>query len=125
MVCDNRWVILGIDHVQIAAPPGCEAQARWFFGSVLGITELEKPAELAKRGGCWFQCGDQQLHIGVEQDFQPARKAHPAFRVRYLISLKTRLNVYAIAFREDNANPEAKRIFVDDPWGNRLEFMEG
>jgi catechol 2,3-dioxygenase-like lactoylglutathione lyase family enzyme len=118
-------VILGIDHVQIAAPAGCEAQARWFFGSVLGMTELEKPAELAQRGGCWFQCGEQQLHIGVEQDFHPAKKAHPAFRVRYLISLKTRLNTYAISFREDNANPEVKRIFVDDPWGNRLEFVEG
>jgi catechol 2,3-dioxygenase-like lactoylglutathione lyase family enzyme len=117
-------VILGIDHVQLAAPPGCEAQARWFFGSVLGMEEVEKPADLAARGGCWFRCGDQQLHIGVEQDFQPAKKAHPAFRVRYLISLKTRLNAYAIAFREDNANPEVNRIFVDDPWGNRLEFME-
>ena len=123
-VCDNRWVIQGIDHVQLAAPPGCEARARWFFGEVLGMTELEKPEELARRGGCWFAAGDQQLHIGVEQDFRPALKAHPAFRVKYMIVLKTRLNSYKIAFREDDANPGVKRIFVDDPWGNRLEFVE-
>jgi len=123
-LCDNCWVIQGIDHVQLAAPPGCEPQARWFFGEVLGMTELEKPEELARRGGCWFACGDQQLHIGVESDFRAAKKAHPAFRVRSLISLKTRLNAYKIAFREDESNPEVKRIFVEDPWGNRLEFVE-
>ena len=117
-------MIQGIDHVQLAAPPGCEPQARWFFGEVLGMQELEKPEELARRGGCWFAAGDQQLHIGVENGFQPAKKAHPAFRVRYLISLKTRLNAYKIAFREDESKPEVKRIFVEDPWGNRLEFVE-
>jgi catechol 2,3-dioxygenase-like lactoylglutathione lyase family enzyme len=117
-------VILGIDHVQLAAPPGCEQQARWFFGEVLGMHELEKPEELARRGGCWFQCGNQQLHIGVEQDFRPALKAHPAFRVKYLILIKTSLSSYKIPFREDNADPEVKRIFVEDPWGNRLEFLE-
>jgi catechol 2,3-dioxygenase-like lactoylglutathione lyase family enzyme len=120
----NPVVILGIDHVQIAAPPGCEEKARWFFGEVLGMTELEKPPELAKRGGCWFQCGTQQLHIGVEQEFQPARKAHPAFTVRYIISLKARLSGSKIRFRDDDANPEVKRIFADDPWGNRLEFVQ-
>jgi len=117
-------VILGLDHVQIAAPPGCEAQARWFFGEVLGMRELAKPAELARRGGCWFACGSQQLHIGVEPGFQPAKKAHPAFRVKNMIVIKTRLNSYRVPFREDEANPSVKRIFVEDPWGNRLEFVE-
>jgi catechol 2,3-dioxygenase-like lactoylglutathione lyase family enzyme len=117
-------VILGIDHVQLAAPHGCEEKARWFFGEVLGMTELPKPPELAKRGGCWFQCGSQQLHIGVEQDFQPAKKAHPAFNVRYILALTTRLSASKIPFRDDEANPEVKRIFVDDPWGNRLEFVQ-
>ena len=117
-------MILGIDHVQLAAPAGCEAKARWFFGEVLGMTELPKPPALEKRGGCWFACGTQQLHIGVEPDFQPAKKAHPAFRVKYMIVLKTRLNSYRIPYRDDEANPGVKRIFVNDPWGNRLEFVE-
>lgn len=123
-LCDNRLVILGIDHVQIAAPAGCERQARWFFGEVLGMEELEKPPELKKRGGCWFRCGAQQLHIGVEENFRPAQKAHPALRVKSMIVLKTTLNSYKIPFREDTANPAVKRIFLDDPWGNRLELVE-
>jgi catechol 2,3-dioxygenase-like lactoylglutathione lyase family enzyme len=117
-------VIVGIDHVQIAAPRGCERQARWFFGEILGMEELEKPPELAKRGGCWFRCGTQQLHIGVEEDFRPAKKAHPALRVKSMVILKTALNSYKIPFREDKANPSVKRIFVEDPWGNRLEMVE-
>src|SRR4051812_50082480 len=75
--------IVGIDHVQVAAPPGCESDARRFYGGLLGLEELEKPAPLAGRGGVWFALGDagQQLHVGVEQDFAPARKAHPALVV--------------------------------------------
>jgi len=103
---------------------GCEEKARWFFGEVLGLKELPKPAELAKRGGCWFQCGAQQLHIGVEQDFAPAKKAHPAFAVDDLDELKQRLRTHNVAFDDDFANPEVRRIFIEDPWGNRLEFVE-
>ncbi len=88
------------------------------------MEELDNPPELKQRGGCWFRCGTQQLHIGVEQDFRPAKKAHPALRVKSMIVLKTTLNSYKIAFREDTANPAVKRIFVDDPWGNRLELVE-
>ena len=88
------------------------------------MPELTKPPELAKRGGCWFQCTDQQLHIGVEKDFQPAKKAHPAFKVADVAALKQRLLANGIASRDDDANPGVKRIFVDDPWGNRLEFVE-
>jgi catechol 2,3-dioxygenase-like lactoylglutathione lyase family enzyme len=117
-------VITGIDHVQLAAPARCEEKARWFFGDVLGMRELPKPPELAKRGGCWFQCGQQQLHIGVEKDFAPARKAHPAFAVSDLEELKGKLTATGIAFRDDDSNPGVKRIFVEDPWGNRLEFVE-
>jgi catechol 2,3-dioxygenase-like lactoylglutathione lyase family enzyme len=116
--------ILGIDHVQLAAPAGCEEKARWFFGEVLGMQELPKPSDLAKRGGCWFQCGRQQLHIGVEKDFAPAKKAHPAFAVSAIDALKVRLGENGVKYRDDVSNPGVKRIFAEDPWGNRLEFVE-
>jgi len=117
-------MILGIDHVQLAAPAGCEERARWFFGKVLGMKELPKPAELAKRGGCWFQCGQQQLHIGVEAGFAPAKKAHPAIAVSDLGQLKQELRDNGLEFQDDESNPAVRRIFADDPWGNRLEFVE-
>ncbi len=117
---------LGIDHVQLAAPPGCEAAARTFFGEVLGLTELPKPAALAVRGGLWFKCGAQQIHIGIEKDFRPAKKAHPALRLRDEVSieaLKARLNAAGIATRDDHEIDGAARFFAEDPWGNRLEFV--
>jgi catechol 2,3-dioxygenase-like lactoylglutathione lyase family enzyme len=116
----------GIDHVQLAAPPRCEAEARRFFGDLLGLTELLKPAALAVRGGLWFECGSQQIHIGVEPDFRPAKKAHPAFRLRdetALEVLKARLLAAGIATREDGEIEDAARFFAEDPWGNRLEFV--
>ena len=116
--------IIGIDHVQLAAPLGCEEKARWFFGEVLGMQELPKPAELSKRGGCWFKCGRQQLHIGVEKDFAPAKKAHPAFAVNDIDELKSRLSQRGVTVHDDEANPGVKRTFAEDPWGNRLEFVE-
>jgi len=84
-------VITRIDHIQLAAPKGSEPAAREFYGSILGLPEIEKPVSLRARGGCWFQCGDQQLHIGVELDFHPARKAHPAFGVSDLVRLREAL----------------------------------
>ena len=81
----------GIDHVQLAAPPGCEAEARRFFGGLLGLEEVEKPESLRARGGVWFRVGAQQLHVGVEQEFAPARKAHPAFAVSGYDELVARL----------------------------------
>ena len=81
MFSEVNSLIVRIDHIQMAAPKGCESAAREFYGSILGLAEIEKPASLRGRGGCWFQCGDQQLHIGVESPFQPAKKAHPAFAV--------------------------------------------
>ena len=116
--------IAEIDHVQLAGPPGCEERARRFFGEILGMEELPKPPALQARGGVWFRCGAHQLHIGIEKEFRPARKAHPAFRVEDLKALRTRLRASGIAFQEDDLLPGADRIYVDDPFGNRLEFLE-
>jgi catechol 2,3-dioxygenase-like lactoylglutathione lyase family enzyme len=113
-----------IDHVQIAAPQGCEEAARDFYGILLGLKEIEKPAVLRARGGCWFQCGAQQLHIGVEHDFRPARKAHPAFAVFNLDKLRQDLIDRRIAVVDDNDLPGERRFYAEDPWGNRLEFMQ-
>jgi catechol 2,3-dioxygenase-like lactoylglutathione lyase family enzyme len=117
-------MVVRIDHVQLAAPKGCEAAAREFYGSILGLREIEKPASLRARGGCWFQCGEQQLHIGVESTFQPAKKAHPAFAVSNLEELRGLLVVHAIRITDDDALPGARRFYAEDPWGNRLEFLE-
>jgi catechol 2,3-dioxygenase-like lactoylglutathione lyase family enzyme len=113
-----------IDHIQIAAPRGCEAAARDFYGSVLGLKEIEKPPILAARGGCWFECGSQQVHIGVEENFQPARKAHPAFAVSDLDELRRTLLARSVPIVEDENLPGTRRFYAEDPWGNRLEFVE-
>ncbi len=116
----------GIDHVQLAAPPQCENAGRRFFGELLGLVELPKPPTLAVRGGLWFQCGAQQIHIGVEQNFRPATKAHPALRLvdeATLELLKTRLEAAGIPTRVDREVNDVARFFAQDPWGNRLEFV--
>jgi catechol 2,3-dioxygenase-like lactoylglutathione lyase family enzyme len=105
-----------IDHVQVAAPPGCEADARAFYGGVLGLREVEKPESLRGRGGVWFE----QLHVGVEEDFRPARKAHPAFRVDDLDALAARIGDVTW----DDALPGVRRFYASDPFGNRLEFIQ-
>ena len=104
-----------LDHVQVAAPPGCEQEARAFYGGVLGLREIEKPTSLAARGGVWFE----QLHVGVEEDFRPARKAHPAFVVDDLDALAARIGHVVW----DDAIPGVRRFYAADPWGNRLEFV--
>jgi len=106
---------LGIDHVQLAAPPGCEAAARKFYVEILGMAELPKPAALQRRGG---------IHIGVQVDFTPATKAHPAIRVLDMTALRARLNAHKIELIEDDALPGLDRFYVHDPFGNRLEFVE-
>ena len=117
--------VTGIDHVQVAAPPGCEGDARAFYGDLLGLDEVVKPAGLAGRGGCWFRVGGQELHVGVEESFAPARKAHPGFVVDDLDALRERLAGAGIEVRGDTSLPDARRFFVADPFGNRLEFRQG
>lgn len=116
----------GLDHVQLAAPENCEAEARAFFGELLGWDEIPKPEPLRARGGVWFQCGPHQVHIGVQKDFTPAKKAHPAFLVRNLAALRAHLLLHRIAVIDDEARAEEdiERIYVNDPFGNRIEFME-
>jgi catechol 2,3-dioxygenase-like lactoylglutathione lyase family enzyme len=113
-----------LDHLQIAAPPGCEEAAREFYGEILGLQEIEKPESLRSRGGCWFSCGSQQLHLGVERDFRPAKKAHPAFVAEDFDELRHELSARGINVVEDNSVPGVRRFFAEDPWGNRLEFVE-
>ena len=117
--------ILSIDHVQIAMPTGDEDRARAFYVGVLGFTEIPKPGELAKRGGTWFQSQNVQLHLGVESDFRPARKAHPAFIVSDLDGLLAK--VKDAGYETDTSQPPLdgyKRAHVFDPFGNRIELME-
>lgn len=106
-----------IDHVQVAAPPNCEEKARAFYGGVLGLREVEKPEALRARGGVWFE----HLHVGVEEDFRPARKAHPAFVVEDLDALAARIG----EVEWDDAVPGVWRFYANDPFGNRLEFVQG
>lgn len=113
-----------IDHIQIAAPTGCEAAAREFYGSLLGLREIEKPLSLRARGGCWFQCGEQQFDIGVESNFQPAKKAHPAFVASDLAKLRESIRAQAAKITEDDSLPGSRRFYAEDPWGNGVEFLE-
>jgi catechol 2,3-dioxygenase-like lactoylglutathione lyase family enzyme len=117
--------VLGIDHVQVAAPPGCEPAARAFYGDLLGLEELPKPAALQARGGCWFRAGEQELHVGVEQEFAPARKAHPGLVVDDLAAVRARLEAAGHETTEDAQTiPGAVRAYVHDPFGNRLELRQ-
>lgn len=116
--------VKSLDHVQLAMPPGREAEARAFYQDALGIPEVAKPANLAKRGGCWFERGPLKLHLGVESDFRPARKAHPALIVEDLASLSAALGKAGFPVRTDEPLAGFARVYVDDPFGNRIELME-
>jgi len=116
--------IVGIDHVLIAMPPGEEASARAFYVDVLQLEEKVKPPALAARGGAWFTNGTIEVHLGVEKDFQPARKAHPAFVVRDLQGFIVRARHHGCEIAEDEPLPGYARIFIYDPFGNRLELIE-
>jgi catechol 2,3-dioxygenase-like lactoylglutathione lyase family enzyme len=113
-----------LDHVQLAMPPGGEERAREFYQGLLGIPEIPKPADMAQRGGCWFERGALKVHLGVEQEFRPARKAHPGFIVSDLRTLATRCRAAGYALTEGPSLPGYARIFVHDPFGNRIELME-
>ena len=116
--------VMLLDHVQLAMPAGREAEARAFYQGALGIPEVKKPANLAKRGGCWFERGALKIHLGVEADFRPARKAHPALIVADLGSLSAALGKAGHPVRTDEPLEGYNRVFVDDPFGNRIELME-
>ena len=113
-----------IDHVQLAAPKNSEREARYFYGKILGLTEIPKPDNLAKRGGVWFELGGQQLHIGIQLDFFPAKKAHPAFEISNIHTLREKLLKNNIQVIEDEPLEGAKRFYTNDPFGNRIEFLE-
>lgn len=115
--------IRSIDHVQVAIPRGSEDPARAFYGDLLGLAEVPKPAELAGRGGAWFELGDVKVHLGVEDDFRPARKAHVAFRVDSVRQLAIDAAAAGYEVKDDDPIDGVDRIFVFDPFGNRLEFQ--
>lgn len=115
--------ILGIDHVQLAMPAGREEEARGFYAGLLEIPERPKPAELAKRGGVWFENDSVKVHLGVEADFRPARKAHPALLVHGLGVMIARLRGAGVEVFDDEVQGR-HRVYVFDPFGNRLELIE-
>ena len=116
--------LLAIHHVQLAMPEGCEDQARGFYRDLLGLLEVEKPANLAARGGCWFEQEGVRVHLGVEQDFAPARKAHSAFLVTDLAALVARLSAAGRPVTKDQPLAGYDRCYVADPFGNRIELMQ-
>ena len=116
--------VCGIDHVQLAMPSGGEQLARRFYGGVLGLIEVPKPPNLVARGGCWFQCGPLQLHLGVEADFRPAKKAHPALLVTNLAELLKALPAAGFEVQRDSEPVQGlDRAFTTDPFGNRIELI--
>ncbi|AFZ65884.1 VOC family protein [Deinococcus peraridilitoris] len=118
-------MIVGLDHVQVCAPAGCEEAARTFFGTFLELPELRKPAPLRPHGGAWFGLPDgRQVHVGVEQAFAPARKAHPCLRCDDLEALTRRAEQFGVACEPDD-RLEQRRVYLADPWGNRWEVVEG
>ena len=117
-------MLSAVDHVQLAAPPGSEDALRTYYQDVLGMTEIPKPPALAARGGCWFAHGSVQLHLGIEADFRPARKAHPGLRVTGIEAYAARLAERGATVVWDDNLPGHRRFYSEDPVGNRLEFLE-
>ena len=123
--CEDVIVPVGsIDHVQLAMPAGGEELARWFYGELLGLPEIPKPEHLARRGGCWFESPTVKIHLGVEADFRPARKAHPALLVTELATLVRQLQDAGVETVVDEPLVGYHRVYVYDPFGNRLELLE-
>lgn len=117
--------IVALDHVQVAMPRGQEDAARQFYSGVLGLPEIPKPSTLAVRGGVWFQCGLLQVHLGVESDFRPAKKAHPAFVVDDLAVLAKSLEERGLVVQSDVEQVDGgMRLFTEDPFGNRIELIQ-
>jgi catechol 2,3-dioxygenase-like lactoylglutathione lyase family enzyme len=118
------FAVQALDHVQLAIPPGGEGASRRFWVEALGMTEVCKPPHLAARGGCWFESGPLRLHLGVDRDFHPAKKAHPALIVVGMSALRARLEAAGFATDDDEPLEGYDRFYVDDPFGNRIEFLE-
>lgn len=116
--------IVGLHHVQLAIPEGEEAKAVAFYEGLLGIPQVQKPSHLEPRGGCWFELGVVRLHLGVEEDFRPAKKAHPALLVDDLSTMKQHLAKAGVEVADDEPLPGYKRFYAYDPFGNRLELLE-
>jgi catechol 2,3-dioxygenase-like lactoylglutathione lyase family enzyme len=114
-----------LDHVQIAAPPGSEAQARAFYGELLGLEEIPKPEPMRASGGVWFRLGAQQLHVGIQDPFAPARKAHPGLRTdrAELDAIAARLADAGVPVDWDERYPGVRRFYTADPFGNRIELL--
>jgi catechol 2,3-dioxygenase-like lactoylglutathione lyase family enzyme len=117
-------MIVGVDHVQLAMPAGREDDARGFYEGLLGLPEVPKPPHLAKRGGAWFENGQVKIHLGVDSEFRAARKAHPGLLVDNLRALVVRLRGAGILVIDDQPLAGCDRVYVDDPFGNRLELLE-
>ncbi|GGY72163.1 glyoxalase [Streptomyces olivaceoviridis] len=117
-------MLVAVDHVQLAAPSGAEDMLRSYYADVLGMTEVPKPPALAARGGCWFEAGSVRLHLGIQRDFRPARKAHPGLRVRDIEAYAARLTAKGAEVTWDDDLPGHRRFYSQDPVGNRLEFLE-
>jgi len=115
--------ITALDHVQLAMPASGESQARHFYKALLELPEVEKPEPLASRGGCWFGNDNLQIHLGVEENFSPAKKAHPALRVREIEVLAEKLSDAGFDVKWDDSVPHVKRFYCSDPFGNRIEFL--
>lgn len=118
------WIFEGFHHVQLAMPPGGEAQATVFYVDVLGLQQRDKPAHLLARGGCWFRGGSVELHLGVEDGFKASAKAHPALRVRGLPGVRDALERAGVAVEDDTQLDGHDRWYVRDPFGNRIELIE-
>jgi catechol 2,3-dioxygenase-like lactoylglutathione lyase family enzyme len=120
----NGFEVVGIHHVQLAMPPGGEDDAESFYSGVLGLPRVAKPSALAGRGGCWFRGSGVEVHLGVEEDFRPARKAHPALRVTGLQQLRRRLEEAGAVITEEPPLDGWTRLHTVDPFGNRIELIE-
>jgi catechol 2,3-dioxygenase-like lactoylglutathione lyase family enzyme len=118
------FAVIGLDHVQLAMPPAAEAEAEAFYAGLLGFVRQPKPEPMASRGGCWFTSGAVALHLGVEEEFRPARKAHPALVVRDLAGLTAHLEAAGIAVSPNPDRPAGAGCYVSDPFGNRIELMD-
>jgi catechol 2,3-dioxygenase-like lactoylglutathione lyase family enzyme len=119
------YEIIALDHVQLAMPAGGEEAAEAFYAGLLGFTRRPKPEPMASRGGCWFAQGAVTVHLGVEAEFRPAKKAHPALVVRDLPALEAALAAAGVAVRPNPDQPTGAGSYVDDPFGNRIELIAG